>query len=137
MMNADVIVADYYTRLVDRVNASGVGHLSENDRIIWYIVSARCEKDMEGFDSIFIQFASETELPILIEGLNRIDEHELAALFKRAFQALQKAGFYARGTPSYYQLQGELADEIEQLGELIGDRMWGLDEKLVPLIEAD
>ena len=133
-MEPDLIISDHYTSLVHRVNSNGVSSLSETDRMIWYIVSARCEKDMEGFDSIFIQLVSEPELVFLIESLRRIDEPELAMLFDRAHQALRQAGFYIKGTPSYYQIDEELQEKLNEIGDLIDQRMWGLDEKLERLI---
>ena len=134
-MDADLIIAEHYRSIIDSVNSGGVASLSENDRMIWYIVSARCEKDMEGFESIFVQFVSEPEVAYLVDSLGMIDEPELAMLFDRAYQTLQQAGFYDQGSSSYYQLGDSLRRQLKGIEDLIGDRLWGLDDKLVRLIE--
>ena len=136
-MDVSLIIVEHYNWLVDRVNSAGVTSLSENDRRIWYIVSARCEKDMEGFESIFIQFVSELELVFLIDSLRRIDEPDLAKLFDDAHQALRQAGFYDHGAFTYYQIDDDLQEALAEIGDLIDQRMWGLDDKLATLIGGD
>jgi hypothetical protein len=136
-MDADLFVAQHYQSIVDRVNSDGVGSLSENDRVIWYVVSARCEKDMEGFESIFVQFVSEPELEDLIASIKYIDEPEVASLFEAAHQALRTAGFHDKDKPSYYQLGPELKRKLGEIAGVLGDRLWGLDEKLARLIDGN
>lgn len=134
-MEADLIIAEHYESIIDRVNANGVSSLSVSDRTIWYVVTARCEKDMEGFESIFVQCFGEHEVPLLITALRSIDEPELGDLFALAFDSLRLAGYYMPDTSSYYKLDAKLRAILAEVESLIGDRLWGLDGKLARLVE--
>lgn len=136
-MEADLIIAEHYESIIDRVNANGVSSLSVNDRTIWYVATARCEKDMEGFESIFVQCFGEQEVPLLIAALRSIDEPELGDLFARAYDSLRLAGYYIPDTSSYYKLDAKLRAILAEVEWLIGDRLWDLDGKLARLVERN
>ena len=68
--------------------------LPHQERVVFFIVATRCEIDMEGFASVFEQALSQTELAILIAGLQGIGEQELSAEFARGLEMLVEAGYY-------------------------------------------
>jgi hypothetical protein len=139
-MDTSEKLADYYESLIERVNADPSGrplHLPKHDRIIYYIISTRCEMDMNGFDSVFDQLLSEEELAFLIEALKELDASRLAELFELAQSRLESAGFFAEESLMVLDLEGEgdkgLLDDIEEAIR-DNDALWELDNRLVQLI---
>lgn len=139
-MDTKATLADYYQELVERTNCHPSGRpvdLSQNDRIIYYVISTRCEMDMNGFDSVFDQLLTEDELQFLIEALVELKSPVLANLFERARSRLKAAGFFddeATMVSDLETLDGRgLLDDVEaSLRE--NNTLWEMDEKLVRLI---
>lgn len=141
-MDASELIADYYATVVQRCDSSGRPNaLPHHDRVIYYIVSTRCEMDMNGFESVFDQFLTEEELLFLIQSLRELGAMKLAESFTRAHARLNSAGFF-NGEP---MMIGEL-DEGESGAGFLDDieaelreqeELWDLDARLVALIPAD
>lgn len=115
----------------------GYGHSSMAERpkaeqIIYYVVIARCEKDMAGFASIFEQSLTESELCVMIEGLRMLSEDELAELFQQVVQSLKQEGYYP--LRDIRTMSKRVKDIIAETGEQVGDRLWDMDDKLVSLL---
>jgi hypothetical protein len=84
------------------------------------------------FTSVYEQDLNPAELATLVEGLDQINEQELAGAFRRGFELLDADGFYRH--MNWDKVSDFVKAEIELIGEGIGDRLWGLDEKLAALL---
>ena len=131
-MDATNRIIEEYDRLV-ALGRDGVALQSESDRIVFYVVSTRCEIDINGFASVFEQELNPRELGMLIDGLNRIGEPGLAREFHHGFILLKRDGFYEH--MNWNKVSALTKDEIKAIGERIGDRLWALDKKLVALLD--
>lgn len=132
-MDPSARICDEYDHLL----AMGYEHIAVQPiagQVIFYVVIARCEKDMANFESIFEQALNERELTVLIDGLRKMDESNLADCFADAFKSLKEAGFYPRRDTK--GLSEKTKARIAALGNEVGDRLWNLDAKLVALLQA-
>ena len=108
------------------------------DRTIYWIIATRCEMDMNGFDSVFNQLLSKTNLQLLIRSLADLDETKLSQCFQRAQQRLDSVGFFDDDQMMLWDLTDQLT-EVEFLADIEdqireNDRLWELDDKLAALI---
>jgi hypothetical protein len=138
-MDPSEFLAEYYESLIQRCDSSGRPNgLPHHDRVIYYIISVRCEMDINGFESVFDQLLTEEELLFLIDALREVDAIKLAEMFALAHSRLKSAGFFKDGSMMVCE-SGDadsdrgLLDEIEdKLRE--HEELWELDERLVALI---
>lgn len=138
-MDASQKLAEYFDTVVERCNGDPSGrpiHLPKHDQIIYYVISTRCEMDMNGFDSVFDQLLTENELCLLINALNQLGAPQLAGSFDQARLRLRNAGFFDSDSTTVSDL-GE--DDIGFLDDIErdirnNDSLWGLDERLAELI---
>ncbi|MCC9658821.1 hypothetical protein LOC70_23675 [Rhodopirellula sp. JC737] len=137
-----LIVAERFDRIVADMTTRGIGRpegLAENDQAIYYIVATRCEIDMGGFNSVFDQLLSETEILKLVDILYRLHSAALANAFFRAHGLLRDAGFFDddgdgdKMVTDYDRADGTgLLNAIEsEIRE--GDQLWDLDSELAVL----
>ena len=139
-MDASERLADYFEQLIDRVNQDAGGRpatLPEGDRIIYYVVSVRCEIDINGFESVFDQFLNEGEIRFLIESFQKIDASALANAFKRAYTLLDRHGFFQSADITCADLSADVQSELNRIETEVdaADELWQLDARLVDLIE--
>src|SRR6476469_7410676 len=92
-MDASQRIIDEFDRLI------ALGHETVltrpyAERVVYYVVVARCEKDMEGFSSIYEQALTATEMGVLVDGLRQLGEPRLASEFANGLEALTSDGFY-------------------------------------------
>ena len=92
-MDAADRIIEEFDRLVSLRN-DGVAKRPTSERILYYVVITRCTKDIGGFATVYEQELTAAELVVLIQGLEDIDEHELAGEFRRGFELLKQSGFY-------------------------------------------
>ena len=104
-------------------------------RVVNVVVTVRCEKDMEGFDSIFEQALTADELQLLAEGLKRLGEAALAKEFAGVLKALKEDGVYKH--MNWNKVSDTVKRKIELAEERIGDELWDLDEKLAALLDEN
>jgi hypothetical protein len=104
------------------------------EQIVYVVVLARCEADMEGFSSVYEQAFTADEMRILIDGLQRLGEQRLASEFEHGFEALQKDGFWQHR--NWNRVSKDTKEVIKQIGKHIDQELWGLDEKLVALLDG-
>lgn len=104
------------------------------DKVVYYVVATRCEIDINGFSSIYEQGLNSHELALLVDGLNKLDEMDLARQFASGLQLLQSEGFYTH--MNWDQVPAAVKVEIGVIGERVGDRLWSLDEKLASLLNG-
>ena len=134
----DYIAARFETIIAD-VNESGgrPGSLPDYDRAIFYLLSIRCEIDINGFDSVFQQLLTEDELLFCIDVLERLEFNTLADAFRQAHSILRDNGFYgddSKMVHEYELLDGSgILDKVEQSVADDGG-LWMLDDKLIELI---
>jgi hypothetical protein len=133
-MNATDRIVEEFDRLV-ALGRDGVAKRPLAERIVYYVVATRCEIDINGFASVYEQDLSPAELEVLIHGLQRIGEAELAAEFRRGFESLDSDGFY--GHMNWNKVSPTVKAEIDAIGERVGPRLWDLDEKLAALLDDD
>lgn len=138
MIPAEIVDA-HFQQLITRCDAKGrPTKISRDDRIIYYVIATRCEMDMNGFDNVFNQLLSKSELQFLIESLEHLDEMNLAASFQAANDRLDEAGFFDDESMMVWDLDdtetetGFLEDINEQVRQ--NNRLWKLDDKLVKLV---
>ncbi|QDV46773.1 hypothetical protein Enr13x_66820 [Stieleria neptunia] len=142
MNDPSTIVAERFDRIVADMASNGCARpddLAENDRTIYYIVSTRCEMDMGGFNSVFDQLLSESELEYLITCLNRLHATSLANAFSRAHEALRAVRFFDdNGGADNMISDFDRADGtglLEAIEEELraGEELWMLDSTLAVL----
>jgi len=142
MHDPSTIVAERFDRIVADMAAKGLGRpdgLAENDRTIYYIVSTRCEMDTGGFNSVFDQLLTESELVYLVDCLNRMDATSLADGFARAHEALRTVRFFDdNGDDDNMVSDFDRADGTGLLDAIESeiracDRLWLLDDPLAVL----
>lgn len=131
-MDAADRIIEEFDRLVSLGN-DGVAKRPTSERILYYVVITRCTKDIGGFATVYEQELTAAELVVLIQGLEDIDEHELAGEFRRGFELLEQSGFYEH--MNWTMVPDSVATEIEAIGKRVGDRLWNLDEKLAALLD--
>jgi len=123
-MHATDRIVEEFNRLV-ALGRGGVAKRPVAERIVYCVVATRCEIDIDGFASAYQQDLNPGELAILVDGLNRIGESELAGEFRRGFDLLKQDGFYEH--MNWNEVSDSVKAEIEAIGERVGDRLWALD----------
>ena len=133
-MDATDRIVEEFNRLV-ALGRDGVATRPLAERTVYYVVATRCEIDIDGFASVYEQDLNPAELEVLINGLQRIGEAELAEEFRRGFEALSSDGFY--GHMNWNKVSQTAKAQIHAIGERVGPRLWDLDEKLVTLLDEN
>jgi hypothetical protein len=133
-MDATNRIDEVFDRLV-ALGRNGVVARPLAERIVYYIVATRCEIDINGFASVYEQELNPAELEVLIDGLQRIGEAELAAEFRRGFELLESDGYYAH--MNWNKVAPRVKASIDAIGERVGPRLWDLDEKLAALLDDE
>ncbi len=105
------------------------------ERVVYYVVVARCEADMEGFSSTYEQALTADEMGVLVDGLQHLGEPRLAKEFASGLEALRTDGFYTH--LNWNRVSDRVKARIEEIGRSIGSELWRLDEKLVALLDGD
>ena len=141
-MDASQQLAQYFELLIERCNLDPSArpyNLPRHDQIIFYVISTRCEMDMNGFDSIFDQLLTEHELRLLIDALHELGADELAESFRQAHARLEDAGFFADDSMTVSDLDNDKSGFLDDIEADIRehDSLWDLDERLVELIPTN
>lgn len=139
MLTPEEKISDRFNTIIRLCDKNGrPSHLTYADRAVFYIVSVRCEMDINGFSSVFEQLLTRDELDFLIAALERLSESGLAATFGKARQLLKDVGFmYGESRITDCPLKIiESFDEIERNIRL-NDRLWRFDDKLLAIGGAD
>jgi hypothetical protein len=132
--NASQRICEVYDELVSSAASGQLSARTLAERIVWYVVLARCEKDINGFASVFEQGFNASEMDNLINGLRLLGDTTSANEFARGHDLLKVCGFYEHRDLRKISGAKELLGQIE---ENIGDRLWDLDVKMVALLDAD
>lgn len=103
------------------------------ERIVCYVVYARCAIDIGGFASLYEQEFSKGEIEFLIDGFDCVAEHDLANHFRHCYDLLNRNGFYEH--MDWNRVSNVVKEEVESIGAQIGERLWVLDEKLAKLLD--
>jgi len=133
-MDATDRIVEEIDRLV-ALGRDGVAARPLSEQIVYYVVATRCEIDIDGFASVYEQDVNPAELEVLINGLRRIGEAELAADFRRGLELLEMDGFYTH--MNWNKVSLLVKAEIDAIGERVDQRLWDLDEKLAALLDDD
>ena len=126
-------VAKIFERLV-KLSENKRAKMSHAERIIWYVVTARCATDMDGFNSVFEQTFKEDELNLLIAGLQYIDEKDLSKAFARCRKLLAAERYFEHY--DWNKVPEPVKKKIAKIGDVVGDRLWDFDEKLDALVSG-
>jgi hypothetical protein len=138
-MDAPTSVAAYFEELIERCNRSGQGRptaLPQNDQYIFYVISTRCEMDINGFESVFDQLLEESEISVLINAFNELGCTTLAEAFSTARSRLAGAGFFDDEEMMVIDLatdEGGFLDDIEETVRN-SNLLWELDDSLAELL---
>src|SRR5688572_890175 len=92
-MDATDRIVREFDRLV-ALGRAGVAGRPLVEQVVYYVVATRCEIDINGFASVYEQDLNPGELKMLVDGLRRIGEVDLATEFWRGFRLLESDGFY-------------------------------------------
>ena len=130
--SSDRIVEEFDRRV--GLGRHGVASRPLAERVVYYVVATRCFIDIDGFASVYEQDLGREELALLVDGLNKIEESELAEEFRRGFEMLDAHGFDAHR--NWNNVAESIKAEIDEIGKRIGDRLWDLDTKLAALLDA-
>jgi hypothetical protein len=131
-MDASFRIADEFDRLI-AIGLEGLHKCSFAERAVFWIVSTRCEIDMNGFSSVYEQLLGKEEGKVMVEGLRRIGEAGLAQAFERGMELLRGEGFYSH--LNWGRVASDVREKVERIEDEVGDRLWDLDEKLVRMLE--
>jgi hypothetical protein len=135
-LDASAAVAEKFESISRQLGESAKPKdLSHADQVLWYVVAVRCERDMEGLESVFDQLLDEPALLFLIRALSELQEQALALLFQRAHEALSAVNFYERPDAMCHEFGNGLGEELKAIDQALseGDLMWQLDPKLLQL----
>ncbi len=132
-MNATDRIVEEFDRLVT-LGRSGVATRPSAERVVYYVVSTRCEIDINGFASVYEQGLNPTELAILVDGLRQLGKKKLVNEFQQGFKMLERDGFYEH--LNWNKVADSVKAEIDVIGERIGDQLWDLDEKLASILNT-
>ncbi len=138
-MDAPTRVAAYFEDLIERCNRNGQGRstsLPENDQYIFYVLSTRCEMDINGFESVFDQLLDQSEINILITALNELGCTTLANEFSTARDRLADAGFFDDEEIMVSDLATDSGGFLDDIEERIRNcnLMWEIDDSLAKLL---
>jgi hypothetical protein len=126
-------MCDEFARISKLDSNEVPAQMSHLDRMTWLVVTLRYKKDNSGFCSIFEEAVGDCEhAQVLISGLKWLEADDIAELFTRALDLLRAKGKLRQGW--YWEFEGELYDQIDAIGDELGDRMYELDDKLEPLL---
>jgi len=111
--------------------------MSYGEQVLWYVVAIRCERDINGIESVFDQLLNEHELLFLTDALVALGEPELAEAFQRAHLALHRVAFYRHPDAMCLDYGDALASEMRVVDAVLDAEsgLWGLDEKLARLTD--
>jgi hypothetical protein len=131
-MNASQCIINEFDRLLT-LGREEIRRRPFAEQVLYFVVVARCEADMEGFSSIYEQALTADEMQTLIGGLRQLDEPKLAIEFAGGMEALEKEKFYDHR--NWNRVPDQVKEQIDAIGQHIGSELWGLDEKLAALID--
>jgi hypothetical protein len=131
-MDASERIADEFDRL-NEMEPKRLRKCSFAERAIYWIVATRCEIDTNGFSSVYEQLLGEEEGGIVVEGLRRLGEKRIAGQFERGIELLRAAGFYHHR--KWRSVPQNVREKIERIEDVVGDRLWDLDAKLVRMLD--
>jgi hypothetical protein len=135
-MDASKAIAVRYSDIITRCDGRGRPEgLSHADRVIYYLVSVRCEADMNGFCSVFEQLLDWDELAFFVEALRELGRPDLAATYEEIGSLLLSAGYYPERTVEFHELPEAVLAAFDGLEAEArqGDPLWTLDERLCTL----
>ena len=132
-MDAADQIVELFDRLVELEPDERAARPLE-EQIIFLVVAARGEIDINGFASVYEQLLGPVDLALMAGGLDHIGERELAEEFCKAHALLESDGFYRHGDWAKVSTGTKL--EIDRIGSRVGDRLWELDVKLLTLLES-
>jgi len=131
METADGAIATRYERLAKERRTQPASAWTVAERVIWNVVTARCQKDMGGIETVFTDSALDTAE--LVGNLELLDEPELASAWATAIAVLTEQGYLVAGRWS--GADGSPHEHVfRALDEAVGDRMWDLDGRLFALL---
>lgn len=107
------------------------------DNAIFWIISIRCESDINGVASIFEQlFSDNTEVENFISILLKLEENKLADQFKLIADILSNNSFWTNTKREISNLPTDQSKIILDILNRISDsqELWNLDEKLGKLL---
>ena len=140
-MNASEIIAERYNALIERYDRDrGLHNFSAAERAIWFLVTLRCEIDMNGFDSVFFQALQKDELEESIAYLRELGVEDIAVLLQEAITLLESHGFYVqrdnKPRMGFFDLSKDVRGEIDSIGERLtaDDVLWDIDPKLCEML---
>lgn len=129
-------VADEFDKIITKCDSNGrPSGLSYFERVIYYVVSVRCEMDMNGFASVFEQLLTKEEFEFLIDALNDISEVNLANSFLEAKYLLEEINFYNDEENHIDNYSLEIVARFEEIEKDIrrNGQLWKLDSKLLQI----
>ena len=95
-MDAADRIVEEFNRLV-ALGRESIRGCSLQEQFVYYVVTVRCEIDMNGFADVFVQCLDPTEVGIFLVALDTLEERPLADEFRRAFECIRREGFYDHG----------------------------------------
>ncbi len=135
-MDSSAEVARRFEEILRRCGATGrPNRLPHGERVIYYIVSVRCEIDINGFDSVLDQLLTEDELDFVGASLEELNEENLAAAWRKIASLLKSVGHKPCGSSPVRSLPQAVRQQLAALAHEAnaGDRLWHLDERLAKL----
>ena len=127
MMDATDRIIEAVDRLIT-IPGDQRANLPFAERLVFYVVAARCQIDIGGFTSLWDSFSAD-ELDFLVNGLRRVGENVVVNALNTATKQLNEARSVTE--------RGKLKDSLEGIGQQVSSRLWELDEKLTALIDAE
>lgn len=126
-MDAADRISEAFDRLIT-IPVDQRANLPISERLVFYVVAARCEIDIGGFASLCNAFSAD-EFDFLVEGLRRLGENDVVNALNSATKQLNEARIATQ--------RAEIENSLEVIGQQVSSRLWELDEKLTALLDTE
>ncbi|MBC7814663.1 MAG: hypothetical protein H7175_26135 [Burkholderiales bacterium] len=139
MKPAGQIVGEKFREILNRRRIKDY-QVTHAERAIFLVICVRCEKNQNGFRSVFDQELSRSEVIELIGYIRELELPEIAALLEEISSLLIANNFYGSGEHPVIAsrtLRESVLTRIETIGEQIGDQLWEIDERLLEMLNRE
>jgi hypothetical protein len=138
-MHSEDMIAEKYDELLRRVKEiHSIQGFTTAERAVWFLVSIRCEIDINSFEDVFIQLLPLSEITEAIGYMDELGLNQVAELFQRAVDILEAHHFDYR-TTGYHGLPKQVISDIQEIGNEVQEKnylLWEIDAKLCDMLNC-
>jgi hypothetical protein len=133
-------IADKFDQLTD--DYANLPEFTHAERAIWYVVSIRCEIDMEGFGSLYEQAFQRAELVESVNYFRDVELDEIASAFEEVIALLDGINFWHESGwagVDWGNFPSEFQNKLDAIGNKVkaGRKLWKVDDKLLEMLNRE